>query len=330
MQHTYGSAGTRTVTLTVTDDDGAQASTTAQVTVSPQNQAPTASFDTSCTQLVCTFTSTSTDPDGTIATTAWNFGDATTGTGTPVQHTYASAGTRTVTLTVTDDDGAQASTSAQVTVSSAPAGTITFVGTGTATANATQARVVLPAATQPGDQLLVLLTLNRGDSVPTAPTAGGAWTQLLDRTGDKGQVRTLVWARAAVAGDAGRAVTVPLSLRAKHVVTAAAYRGAVVDAAASASETVNRAQHTAPAATASAAGSSVLRYWSDKTSTANGWTPPAGVTPRAEVVAAGSGRVTSLLADQGPVGAGAVPALAATSSASSLKAVSVTIVLRPA
>ena len=74
----------------------------------------------------------------------------------------------------------------------------------------------------------------------------------------------------------------------------------------------------------------VLRYWSDKTSTATGWTAPAGVTPRAQVVAAGSGRVTSLLADEGPIGPGPVPALSATSSAASLKAVTATIVLKPA
>jgi len=34
---TYGSAGTRTVTLTVTDNNGARGSTTRQVTVSPVN-----------------------------------------------------------------------------------------------------------------------------------------------------------------------------------------------------------------------------------------------------------------------------------------------------
>ena len=330
VTHAYGSAGTRPVTLTVTDDDGAQASTTAQVTVSAQNQAPTASFGTSCTQLVCTFTSTSTDPDGSIASVAWSFGDTTSGNGTPVQHTYGSAGTRTVTLTVTDDDGAQATASAQVTVSSTPVGQITFVGAATGTGNSTSPRVVLPAATQPGDQLLVLLTLNRGDSLPTAPTAGGAWTALLDRTEGRGEVRTLVWARAAVAGDAGRTVTVPVSLTAKWVVTASAHRGAVVDTSVASAETVNRATHTTPPATAASAGSVVLSYWADKSSAATGWTTPAGTTSRAQVVGAGAGRVASLLAEQGPVGPGTVGGVTATSSAASLKAVMATIVLKPA
>jgi PKD repeat protein len=59
------------------------------------------------------------DPDGTIVTYSWNFGDGTTGTGVRPQHTYTTAGNRTVTLTVTDDSGASASASAAVTIAAA-------------------------------------------------------------------------------------------------------------------------------------------------------------------------------------------------------------------
>ena len=48
----------------------------------------------------------SSDPDGTIASYAWDFGDGSTGTGATATHTYAAAGTYTVMLTVTDDKGA--------------------------------------------------------------------------------------------------------------------------------------------------------------------------------------------------------------------------------
>ena len=39
------------------------------------NQPPTASFTSACSQLTCGFRSSSTDPDGTIASATWNFGD---------------------------------------------------------------------------------------------------------------------------------------------------------------------------------------------------------------------------------------------------------------
>jgi subtilisin family serine protease len=84
----------------------------------PTNAAPTASFTNSCTGLSCSFSDTSTDSDGTIASRSWNFGDGTTSTAAAPSKTYAAAGTYTVTLTVTDDKGATGTTSRSVTVTS--------------------------------------------------------------------------------------------------------------------------------------------------------------------------------------------------------------------
>jgi len=60
--------------------------------------------------LVVTFNALdSSDPDGDIASYAWDFGDGESGTGATVQHVYVAAITTktfTATLTITDDDGA--------------------------------------------------------------------------------------------------------------------------------------------------------------------------------------------------------------------------------
>jgi len=100
----------------VTDNQGAtSAPFSRSVTL---NQPPTASFSVpSCSGLTCNFTSTSSDPDGTIASYNWTFGDGFSSTAQNPSHTYGAGGSYTVTLTVTDNQGAvSAPTSKTVTV----------------------------------------------------------------------------------------------------------------------------------------------------------------------------------------------------------------------
>ena len=82
------------------------------------NSPPTASFTQSCAGLDCTFdASGSSDPDGTISSYEWDFGDGAHGTGVAPVHTYAAGGTYSVILTVTDDTGAADTDTESVSVS---------------------------------------------------------------------------------------------------------------------------------------------------------------------------------------------------------------------
>jgi PKD repeat protein len=114
VSHSYVDDASYSVTLTVTDDDGANDTASAIKTVLAEpipNQKPLASFTESAEIVyindVISFNATSSyDPDGTIVSYHWSFGDDTTATGVSVSHSYTESRTYVVTLTVTDDDGA--------------------------------------------------------------------------------------------------------------------------------------------------------------------------------------------------------------------------------
>jgi PKD repeat protein len=115
-----------TVTLTVTDNEGATDVETRTITVSPVptvNTPPTANFTQTCTRVDCTFISTSSDPaPGSIASHAWTFGDGGTANGNSPSHRYSVTAPTdfTVTLTVTDNQGATAVATKTITVDPTP------------------------------------------------------------------------------------------------------------------------------------------------------------------------------------------------------------------
>ncbi len=101
--HQYTTAGTRTVSLTVTGPGGNDTETKiGYITV---NVAPTAGFTGSPTSgevpLAVNFTNQSSGATSYL----WNFGDTQTSTATNPSHSYTSAGTYTVTLTATNSCG---------------------------------------------------------------------------------------------------------------------------------------------------------------------------------------------------------------------------------
>ena len=89
------------------------------------NQPPTAvasaTPNSGIAPLVVNFDSAgSSDPDGSIASYAWAFGDGGTGTGATTSHTYQNPGSYTAVLTVTDNLGATGTASVAITATTNP------------------------------------------------------------------------------------------------------------------------------------------------------------------------------------------------------------------
>jgi subtilisin family serine protease len=130
---------------------------------SSANQPPVAGFTSSCADLSCTFTDTSTDGDGTLVAWNWDFGDGGTSSTRSPGHTFSAAGTYQVTLAVTDNDGAADTQASPVTVTApapAPTMTATIASFTTRTRGATASVSVID-----------------GDDNPVASaTVAGRWT----------------------------------------------------------------------------------------------------------------------------------------------------------
>jgi len=169
VPHTFRSAGTFAVTLTVIDSIGASNSITQNVTVG-QGALPTASFVVSPTspvigqQINFNASQSRPAPGRTIRSFQWDFGDGTTGSGQTTSHAYANNGTFTVLLTVTDDAGRTAVATQSVTV-----------GNGNPTADFT----FNPSAPRSGQQVTF-------DASGTQPAPGRSITSFSWSFGDGG------------------------------------------------------------------------------------------------------------------------------------------------
>jgi PKD repeat protein len=89
----------------------------------PANTAPTANFAFSCTDVVCSFTNTSTDQDqgDTVVTYNWTFGDGSMAATTlNAAHTFPAGGTYNVTLEVGDRSRAMSTVVKSLTVTALP------------------------------------------------------------------------------------------------------------------------------------------------------------------------------------------------------------------
>ena len=117
----YDDNGTYTVTLTVTDDDGAFEVKSQQISVSNVGPIVDFSFYSENATIIVNspvrFADKSSDLDGDIVDWSWDLGDGTTSTKKHPAHSYEKTGTYTVALTVTDNDGVSSTKSEYITVS---------------------------------------------------------------------------------------------------------------------------------------------------------------------------------------------------------------------
>jgi PKD repeat protein len=121
--HKYTNEGTRTATLTVTDDTGLTGSSSIEIEIT-DNRTPVARFVRSPQQgpapLKVNFDASGSNPsdqvNGHIVTYKWDFGDGANGAGVKTSHTYKKAGDFTVTLEITDDNGSKDSATKDVSV----------------------------------------------------------------------------------------------------------------------------------------------------------------------------------------------------------------------
>ena len=297
------------------------------------NGSPTASFTASCTSLTCTFDgSSSTDPESSVSSFSWDFGDGEVATGPVVQHSFPQAGTYTVRLRTTDVSGGTDAAYRMVVVNPEAVAITHRAATGTL-GNRASFTVNVPSSVQLGDAMLLFASVNSSTVSVGQPSGLSGWQQLgqVDVNG----MRTLVWWKTAQTGDANRSVSVVLSAIAKADLTLVAYDGTdpsvPIAAWKSAGETQSRPDHTTPSVESSADGAWVVSYWADKTSATTTWMPPVGDTVRRMGLNTGSGRVTTLLSDDATAHTpGPLSGRAATADAPAAKATMWTVVLRPA
>jgi PKD repeat protein len=120
--HSYSVDGNFVVTLTVTDNDGLTGSDSTSAAINPaggntppvaQANGPYSGTEGSAVQFS---SSGSLDPDGSIVSYAWSFGDGNTSASANPSHAYVAAGTYNVSLTVTDDAGDATSDATTATI----------------------------------------------------------------------------------------------------------------------------------------------------------------------------------------------------------------------
>ncbi|MFT5758644.1 MAG: leucyl aminopeptidase [Alteromonadaceae bacterium] len=114
--HTYNNSGLFSVSLKVTDDQGASGQVEKNVDVPGDViEPPILVIDYSCNLFTCEFDSSASSDNGQVSY-LWNFGDGNSNTLSAPSHTYTQQGSYTVALTVTDNNGLTDTAAINITI----------------------------------------------------------------------------------------------------------------------------------------------------------------------------------------------------------------------
>jgi PKD repeat protein len=162
---TYGSVGEYSISGTVP---------------APSSQAPSAMLSASTTSgvvpLVVNFSASgSTDPDGTIVSYEWSFGDGTTASGVTAGKTYSTAGTYTASVKVTDNSGLATVKSVTITATTTPTPPVT-----SSTSTMSVAGLTVTAKPNKGGQTQAIASVTVKDNSTGNLVAGASVTGTWD------------------------------------------------------------------------------------------------------------------------------------------------------
>lgn len=119
LRHVYTEVGTYKPSLTVYDPWNANSTCTATINVQ-HNEKPNALFSYSPSEIKVddevNFIDSSSDPDGSVVSWIWNFGDGSFSNEKNPRHAYSTPGTYTVMLTVEDESGLKGSYTKEIVV----------------------------------------------------------------------------------------------------------------------------------------------------------------------------------------------------------------------
>ncbi len=213
---------------------------------------------------------------------------------------------------------------------SAAPGTLSYVGGASTAGSRSNHRVVVPAAVQPGDALVLFLSTNSSTATVNSSVAGWTLIETRDGNGTRGRA----WTKTATSTDDGATVTVTSSKGVKSVMSVVAYRSSagLADVTASASTVVNTSSASHPTATVpvAEAGSWLVNAWAEKSNTVQTFTLPASVSSRTTGAATGTGKVSGVVGDSnGAVTVGTAPSRTATTTTAASRGLTFSVVVSP-